>query len=253
MRTLRAAISTFTVVPVGRVEIRERDGERLLFWLPFIGAALGTVGGLVFVGVVSINDRAGLLAAILAGATVALLTRGLHLDGLADTVDGLGSRAPAEEALEIMRRSDIGPFGVVSIVVVIGIDVAALTMFADKWHVLAALALAAATGRLAVVHSALPGIRSARPGGFGSLVAGSVRPVIAAGATLVVLLLGVALAEATGANPLTWLGIQLGALALLCGLRRHVTRRLGGVTGDVFGALIEVGTALTLIGLALAT
>ena len=169
MRTLRAAISTFTIAPVGRVDIRERDGGLLLCWLVVIGGALGVVGGLVFVGVLSINDRAGLLAAVLAVGALALLTRGLHLDGLADTADGLGSRAPAERALEIMRRSDVGPFGVISVVLALGVDIAAVATYSDhRWHGLAVLVVATTTGRLAVAHGALTSVPAARPGGFGA-------------------------------------------------------------------------------------
>ena len=252
LRTLRAAISTFTVVPVGRVDVRGDDGGLLLCWLVVIGGALGAVSGLVFVGVLAINDRAGFLAAVLAVGVLALLTRGLHLDGLADTADGLGSRAPADGALEIMRRSDIGPFGVISIVAVVLVDVAALVTFSDhRWHGLAALVVAAATGRLAVTHAALRGVPAARPGGFGALVAGRHTPVQAAVTTVVVLLLGLGMSEVAHLNPLGVLGTQAGALVVAYGFRRHVTRRIGGVTGDVFGALVELATALTLIGLAL--
>ena len=59
-------------------------------------------------------------------AALALLTRGLHLDGLADLADGLGSGQPAATALDIMRRSDIGPFGTVTLVLVLLTQVAAL-------------------------------------------------------------------------------------------------------------------------------
>lgn len=252
IRTLRAAISTFTLLPVGRAEIRDGDGAALVGWLVAVGALVGALGGLVFVAVLSINDRAGLLASVIAIGALALLTRGLHLDGLADTADGLGSRAPAEQALGIMRRSDIGPFGVLSIVFVVGIDIAALTMFSDqKWHGLAMLVVAATTGRLAVADAAKPGVRAVRPGGFGSLVAGSWKPWPAVLLTLAVLVLGLVLGRACGLEALTVPAIQLGALALTGSFRWHVTRRLGGVTGDVFGALVEICTALTLIALAL--
>lgn len=254
IRTLRAAISTFTLLPVGRANLSPEDGATLLLWFPLIGLGLGAVAGLVIAAALGVNGGAGLLAAVLGIGSLALLTRGLHLDGLADTADGLGSRAPAEPALEIMRRSDIGPFGVVTIVIALGIDIAAIDMFTGShWHALAALTVAAAAGRLAVVHAALPGIPSARPGGFGALVAGRVSPVMAAAETVAVLGLAAGLAAAIDINPLKWTAAVVVALGLAAGFRWHVTRRLGGVTGDVFGALVEIGTALTLIGLALST
>jgi len=245
--SLRAAVSTFSIVPVGRAEVR----ASLLAWLPLVGGALGALAGLVFAALVSINDKTVLLAAFLAVGALALLTRGLHLDGLADTADGLGSRTPSDQALEIMRRSDIGPFGVVTLVIVLGVDVAALTSVTGKWHVLAALAVAATTARLSVVHAALRGVPSARPSGFGSLVAGTVRRPLAAAETVLVLGFGAGAAALCDINPLRWVAVQAVALMLVYAFRVHTTRRLGGVTGDVFGALIEVGTAVTLVGLAL--
>jgi len=249
--SLRAAVSTFTIVPVGRAELRAGDGVRVLLWLPPIGAVLGALSGLIYAAAVSMNDHAVLLAALLAVGTLALLTRGLHLDGLADTADGLGSRAPAERALEIMRRSDIGPFGVVSVVLVIGIDAAALTVFDNKWHVLAALAVAAATGRAAVLDQATMRTPPARVDGFGALFAGTLPGSLAVVNSLLLLGAAAGLGAACGANPLVWVGVVAAALVVCAGFRAHTTRRFGGVTGDVFGALIEMGTAVTLVGLAL--
>ena len=83
-----------------------------------------------------------------------LLTRGLHIDGLADTADGLGSYADAAKALQIMKKSDIGPFGVAAIVSVLLIDTAAVTSLLTAPagrhldHALAGVAVAFAAGRL---------------------------------------------------------------------------------------------------------
>ncbi len=75
-----------------------------------------------------------LLAAVGSVAVPAVLTRGLHLDGLADTADGLGSGKPAEDALRIMKQSDIGPFGVLALVFVVLGQVAALAqLYGDSW------------------------------------------------------------------------------------------------------------------------
>ncbi|MYR56245.1 adenosylcobinamide-GDP ribazoletransferase, partial [Streptomyces sp. SID625] len=77
---------------------------------------------------------APLLAAVVTAAVPAVLTRGLHLDGLADTADGLGSGKPAADALRIMKQSDIGPFGVITLLFVLLAQVAALTQaYADSW------------------------------------------------------------------------------------------------------------------------
>jgi adenosylcobinamide-GDP ribazoletransferase len=94
-------------------------------------------------------------------------------------------------------------------------------------------------------------VPSARESGFGAYVAGSVSTGLLAVETAAVLGLGVGLAAAVDASLVGWVVAQMAALVLTAGLLVHARRRLGGVTGDVFGALVEVGTALTLIGLAL--
>jgi adenosylcobinamide-GDP ribazoletransferase len=245
MNSLVRALALFTVLPVRRhVELTREGAAAALRWLPLVGAALGAVAGLPLAAVREWAPHAQLLGAVLSVCLVVLLTRALHLDGLADTADGLGSRAPAARALEIMRRSDIGPFGVLAIALVVLADVAALAALpGGTWAPVAALALAAAAGRVAVLAAASRGVPPAHADGFGAFVAGSVAaPVLAAE---VVLLLAAAAARREVA------GVVAPAAALLvCVLFvAHVVRRLGGVTGDVFGALIELGTALTLAGL----
>jgi adenosylcobinamide-GDP ribazoletransferase len=250
---MRTALALFTLVPVrGAVALTRSRAVAALRWFPLIGAALGAAAALPLAATRAWAPHATLLGAVLAVTLLALGSRGLHLDGLADTADGLASRAPAERALEIMRRSDIGPFGVLAIVCAVLVDVAALTALdASSWRPVAALAVAAGTGRLAVVHAAHRRVPSARSSGFGAYVASSVSTPLAVVETMAVLAGGAGLAAAVHASVPGWLAAQAGALLVTAGARRHTTRRLGGVTGDVFGALVEIGTALTLTGLAL--
>ena len=104
---------------------------------------------------------------------------------------------------------------------------------------------------MAVLHAAHRRVPSARPGGFGALVTGSVTNMVAVLQSLAVLGVGALLAWSVGAKPWRWVAVQVVALALAYGLRLHTTRRLGGVTGDVFGALVECATAVTVVGIAL--
>jgi adenosylcobinamide-GDP ribazoletransferase len=252
MRPLVGALALFTVAPVpARDEFTRAGAVAALRRLPALGAALGALAGLPSAAALEWAPRAVLLAAVLSVLALALLTRGLHLDGLADTVDGLGSRAPAERALEIMRRPEIGAFGVLAVVLVLLVDVAALAAFHEGvWHPVAALAVAAATGRLAVLVAAHRRVPSARAAGFGAYVAGSTSTPALITAAALVLGFGVAMAAAVDASLVGWPIAQFAALVVCAALVAHVTRRLGGVTGDVFGALVEIGTALTLTGLA---
>ena len=132
---MRSALTMFTAIPVPGSWHGVPVSPRVIAWLPPLGGVLGAVAGLPAALVLWRAPGAGLLGAVLAVVVLALLTRGLHLDGLADTADGLGSRAPAERALEIMRRSDIGPFGVVTLVLVLAVDLAAVTALAadGRW------------------------------------------------------------------------------------------------------------------------
>jgi adenosylcobinamide-GDP ribazoletransferase len=252
MKGLVGALGLFTVVPVrARPELDRASASAALRWLPVIGAALGAVAALPAAAVLRWGPHASLLGAVAAVAALAFITRGLHLDGLADTADGLGSRAPAARAVEIMHRSDIGPFGVLAIVFVVLVDVSALASLGGTvWGPVAALAVAAATGRMSVVLAARRGVPSARPSGFGSYVAASVPTAVAAFATVGTLGLGALLAWSVDASVVGWMVAQVVALLASIGFQLHTTRRLGGVTGDVFGALVEIGTALTLAGFA---
>jgi adenosylcobinamide-GDP ribazoletransferase len=157
-------------------------------------------------------------------------------------------------ALDIMRRSDIGPFGIVTLVLTLIIQIAALAQAeaAGDGHGAAALIAAAVTGRLALTWACRRGVAPARPDGLGAMVAGTVRPAMAAGITLGVLAGAVAAvavsAEVIG-EPLGWtlpLAVVAG-LAAAAVLQRHAVRRLGGITGDVLGALIEVAATVTLV------
>ena len=162
----RTALSLFTILPVGGgAELGEDQAARAVRWLPAVGLLLGLAGAAVILGV-GADGSSGprrLLGAALAIALLALLTGGLHLDGLADSADGLGSRRPPADALAIMRRSDVGPMGVATLVLVLLIQVSALAAIPRVPLAAAALVLAEVTGRAAVVVAT--GSPAARPGG----------------------------------------------------------------------------------------
>jgi adenosylcobinamide-GDP ribazoletransferase len=250
------ALSLFTVIPAGVGDsLDEGAAVRAVFWLPVLGAGLGLAGSavMVFVAAGDVSPERQLLGAALAVALIAVATGGLHLDGLADTADGLGSRRPADQALEIMRRSDAGPFGVGTLVLVLLVQVSALASAPHGWAGASGLVLAAVTSRVAVVLAT--GSPSARPSGFGALVAGRTS---AAGrvASVAVLLAAVAaggLALGGVAAAARGLLAVVAGLAVAALLRLAARRRLGGMTGDVFGAVIELSTATVLLVLVLAS
>jgi adenosylcobinamide-GDP ribazoletransferase len=220
---------------------------------PLTGVVVGGLGALA--GAVLLVLGAGaLLAAVAVVAVSAVLTRGLHLDGLADTADGLGSGKPAEDALRIMKQSDIGPFGVITLVFALFAQVAALAQaYGDSWARGALAAVVSATAaRLALTSAARDGIPAARPEGLGAAVAG----VVPAGGAPAVGL-AVAVAAAAGGALLGSYDMARAVLAVVVSLAvaelllRHCVRRFGGVTGDVFGGLAETAATAALVVLSL--
>lgn len=250
----RAAVSTFTIVPAGPpVDLEGQATGSLALWLPAVGGLLAVpaAGALLAIQAAGASGPRRLLAAVGALAVVAFLTGGLHLDGLADTADGLGSRRPTEAALEIMRRSDVGPMGVAALLFTVLVQVASLAAIRPGWRSAAALAVALITARAGALLAT--GAPAARPGGFGALICGSTRPASrwTAAGLLIVLVAAIAAAVAGPVLSARAAGAVAGGLAMTWLVRLIAVRRLGGLTGDVFGAQIEVGTAAVLLVLAL--
>ncbi|WP_338777885.1 adenosylcobinamide-GDP ribazoletransferase [Streptomyces sp. DG1A-41] len=250
---VRFAFGTLTVFPV-RVTRWDREAARGgMLCAPLAGLAVGAAAAAVGLALLFLG-AGGLLAAVATVAVPAVLTRGLHLDGLADTADGLGSGKPAEDALRIMKQSDIGPFGVITLVLALLTQVAALAQAYDvSWARGACAAVVSATAaRLALTLAARAGVPAARPEGLGAAVAGVVpiRGALLAGVAVT----GVAAAGATFLGPYdvarTVLALLL-SLAAAEALLRHCTRRFGGITGDVFGGLAETTATTALVVLSL--
>ena len=193
-----------------------------------------------------------LVVGLLVVGTLALGSRGMHLDGLADTVDGLGSGWDRNRALEIMRRGDIGPMGAVALVIMIGLQAASIGRIVVD---LRSAVLLVGAGRLRLPGGADPGLPARgtgrpdrgprrRRGRLGAVVgrlpglagrgrrcSGWARPRSAA-------------ATPAGRSPRWWPPSAVLLLVWRC------VRRLGGVTGDVMGAAIEIALTIMLIGVA---
>lgn len=230
-----------------------------MLWAPWVGAAIGVVAAAVLEAVRQLTKHSNggtMLASALVITTVAVATRGLHLDGLADTADGLGSAKPAADALDIMKRSDIGPFGVVTLVLLLLIEVLALDTSVSRGSGGLSVIVAVMTGRLAAAWGCAQSVPAARPDGLGATVAGTLRRSSLALLTLAVLLASTALSlldddRRRSLTLVTYLAVLVGLGAALLLLRRCV-RRFGGITGDVLGALVEVATVVSLCVFAIA-
>src|SRR5271165_4668731 len=169
---LRLAVTVLTAVPLPGRPIAAAPSRRVaaaaMYWAPVVGLAIGGVAAAVLVLASRYGHAGGFLAAVLAIASMAALTRALHLDGLADLADGLGSRKPAEQALEIMRRSDIGPFGVVTLLLTLLVQIGALARADQLGLGPVAVVAAAVAARLAIMVACRRGVRPARPDGLGA-------------------------------------------------------------------------------------
>jgi adenosylcobinamide-GDP ribazoletransferase len=258
MRALLLSISMFTVAPIrspGSVDRTSAGGA--LRWLPFVGAVVGALAGCAALAFWRGGGKQALLGAVVMVAMPAIATRGLHLDGLADLADGLGSRAPAATALAVMRQSDIGPFGVITLTLTLLVEVAAwstlLAGAAERGSIVAQGAIAAGVGRTAVLFAAGPEFPAAEGSSFGTLVTGTAGwPARIASDSGLFAIGGLAewVAGTSGAGLGGSAGAAVIALAGAYGLARHAKRRLGGVSGDVFGAIVEGSTATYLLVLA---
>ncbi len=251
---VRLSLGTLTVLPVRTPVIGPVIAGWAMVLAPLVGLLLWVPAAVVLVVT---GDASPLLSAALTVGLLALLTRGMHLDGLADTADGLGSGRPAARALELMRRGDVGPFGVVSLVLVLLVQVAALAQLVAAGSGVAGLGAALVVSRLALPMACLRGVPSARADGLGATVAGSVSWPRAG----IAMLLAVAAVALSGVAPalggtevgeaaLTVTPAPLGLLAGL-GLGGWAVRRLGGITGDVLGAAVEVTFAAALVAMCL--
>ncbi len=246
MKGLALALSWLTVLPVRSITVDARAAAGAIRWSPVVGAALGAVAGAVLLGLRAVGVPA-LVVGLLTVGVLALATRGMHLDGLADTADGLGCFGPPERALAVMRDGAAGPFAVITLVVVIGAQAAALAALPDGPAALLAVVLACATGRAAFAWVARRGVPAARPNGLGATVAGS-QPAWVAPLWWVAL----AAAGVFAVPGRAWAGpVAVGVAALaVVALAAHTRRRLGGMTGDVLGAASEVATTAALVVLA---
>ena len=241
---LRLAIGTLTRLRVPAPRRVDAGVARVAMLLaPVVGALLAAVGALVLVAV-EVAGPAPLLGAVLTIAWLAWLTRALHWDGLADLADGLGSGAEASRALAVMKDPSVGAFGVLAVVLVLATQVSALASIPAPAQAAIALVVAVVAGRLSLTLSTVRGVPAASADGLGAAVAGSV-PLPAGVVVLVAAVVVAALVDPTWAFALL-IGVAVGLATTFLGVRR-----LGGITGDVLGAGVELATAASLVASAL--
>jgi len=236
IRSFRAAMSFLTVLPVANAD--GSAGERLgRAYFPAIGALVGLVAALASVAAGALTTP--LLGGAVAVAVLCLLTGAIHLDGLADTADGLLASGDVERRLSVMRDPRLGSYGVTAIVVVLLLEVAAIAAMSPE-RAIAGLVIAGALSRLATlsVITFVPYVRST---GLGVAAWDTRRRGLdlSFGALTVAIVCLLDWRRALLALPV----VALAALAVVVLARR----RIGGATGDVCGATAELGQLAALL------
>ncbi|MGH3351672.1 MAG: adenosylcobinamide-GDP ribazoletransferase [Nocardioides sp.] len=248
----RLAVGTLTAMPVrppGHVDRQRAALAMMLAPLAALPLALGAAA------VVLLGQLAGLphlVTALLAVSVVVAGNRALHLDGLADTVDGMAASYDRERSLAVMKTGTSGPAGVTAVVLVLGLQAAALaSVLAGASGVRPAVLVlvAVCASRSALTLCCVRGVRPAREDGLGRTFTQTVSPTL-------VLVVWVAAAAALAAAA-WWVGMEWwhGALAaalataVVAAILVRAVRRFGGVTGDVFGAAVEASLATILVAL----
>ncbi len=258
---LRLAFGTLTAFPVPAPStVTPPVPGQAMALAPLAGIVPGLAGWLVAFVAIRLGITS-LVVAVLVVAVFALATRGLHLDGLADTADGFTASYDRAKALDVMRRGNTGPAGAGMLVLVLMLQVTALNQVlvmarlnqSNGWvgdlaatFVVVSVAVIA---RVAIPVICRSGVPSARPEGLGAMVAGSVPTALAAasvlGTTLVTALAGWAAGLPWWAGPVAVVTTGLAAVVLA----NRATTRLGGITGDIIGAGVEIGAAVALLAL----
>lgn len=240
LRPFLCALGFLTRIPVPSGSFSEAELARSAGFFAWVGALLGTI--LWTLGALAVPALGERMSALLLVATWAWLTGGLHLDGLADAVDGLsGGRGQPARVLEIMRDSRIGSHGALALV---------LLVLLKAYAVEGLLSLDAARVCLPPVlarflcSALIVGFPYAREDGLGAAFRGRVGwPEVLLGAPPLA-------AAAWLAGPFALWGVLTGSAAALW-LALRFRRRVAGLTGDVYGAAIELAEAACLFALSL--
>jgi len=241
--TLPLALTFLTVLPWWRLgQVGPQDLARSMLWFPWVGLILG-LGFWAGLWVFQVFSPP-LAAALLLTLTV-LATRGLHLDGLADTVDGLGGGQTPPARLAIMKDSRLGAFGAMSLFLALLLKFTLFLAFAGKTAAPAGLILFPVLSRWGMVLLAFLSPYARPEGGLGQAMTTGVTGETLVGATGGALFLAFLISGTPGL-----LLMAAGAAAVWL-LSIYFQKKLGGVTGDVLGAANEVLEILALGGLLL--
>ena len=241
-RQLVLGLVFLTRLPIPLRGVLPDDAVARAAWsFPIAGALVGLVGAAAAIAGNAIGLPA-VASALLALAATMAMTGALHEDGLADTADGLGGGRMRERKLEIMKDSRIGSYGVLALIVGVGLRAAALASADEdtRLHLLGAL-VAAHAGSRALLPLLMRALPSVRPGGLAASVG-----VPSSLSSIMALVLGTAAVFWGLGDVLGLIGFVAAAIGMVV-VGALARRQLGGYTGDVLGAAQQVGEIILLL------
>lgn len=246
----RLSVGTLTALRVpAPVRVDRRAAGTAMLLAPLAVVPLGLLVGIV----VWLGGRADvppLAVAFLALGALAAGSRALHWDGLSDTADGLTASYDAERSLTVMKSGTSGPAGVVATVVVLGLQAAGLAVLVGDVRSAVLAGFLVCASRAALTITCLSDVPAARSDGLGHPHAGAVSLPGAIGSWVLVTVVTAGLVVWSGGDWWRALVAVLLTGVVVTLLVRRTIRRFGGVTGDVYGAAIELSLAALLVVLA---
>ena len=229
------SLQFLTRIPINiPIDFNKENLRRSTFFFPLVGAILGALSGIVYYLFAFINME---IAALMTVISMIILTGGLHLDGLADTFDGFMSNTEREKTLDIMKDSRVGAFGVIALILNILLKYVLISNITTNIPIILILSLG--NSRLVLGHK-MGFKKIARPGGLGDMfhTSNPKKYVILSG-IIYIAILGLI-------NPIYLLPL-LGTIIMGEIITLITYKKIGGFTGDVFGATIEIGEIVSLI------
>jgi adenosylcobinamide-GDP ribazoletransferase len=235
-----AALQFLTLFPSPqRIAYAAADLGPAAVFFPVIGLLLGLI--LVLMNAALEPFASPVLSSVVLVTVLALLTRGFHLDGLGDTFDGMGAGGERERVLRVMDDSHTGAFGLIAIVLLLLFKIHAIeNIETERWRALLAAPLLGRWAMVLLAHRARPA-----KSGLGSTLVDHLETKHFVAATLITVLVIAVVLRGAGIAMMAWVAVFTIAS------KQFFHRRLGGVTGDIFGAINEISEASVFVFLAL--
>lgn len=229
------AFQFFSRIPINKeVDFNEGNIKYCIFFYPLIGGIIGVLSSLMYYILLKSNLNIASLAAVF---MMIYLTGGIHIDGLSDTFDGFLSSRDRERSLEIMKDSRVGTFGAISIIMILLSKYVIISSFSDSLPL--ALILSMVNSRIVLIRI-ISTKKTARPGGLGDMFNKSNpgRLILYCWTLYITILL---ILNISYIIPLI-ITFIFGEL-----FSKWSYKKIGGMTGDTYGAIVEIGESLSLM------